>query len=977
MHKQPSTAFIITMIAIVILSSFASAELIVNKYTNDFSIESPANEQVKMCSCETKIDTIVVDNVGQFGADFEVRVETNYPGSIKVSPSTFTLAPKHLREILVYIDDSCGIYGTFQYDVVVSNSYGRIERMHRTIRSDQCQTARLKIAPEGVMTGLCQSATFEVTTTNVGPYTDAFTLSFGAYEYATQAPIPSMLLEPGQSYTQEVAMTFPCEEYGTRIIPITVVAEKGGSTSSTERTVTIQNEYEFSLDIPTRIDVCANINTEIPVKITNEASVKDNILVHANGPLFAKLSSREPISIAGESEKNVSVLLQPSQSDIGSHRLIISAQDMIGGKKKERSTEIIVHQCVDLDLKIQRDETTDLRTPLTACCGEETLFVNVQNNGDRETVVQLLIDGPSIFQLEETSLRLAPGQNTNVLLTASLPCTDQAYSATIIAIPQGMEHLNTSSTVSIHSQTERTCHAISIDEDELLMKETTTSLPIIIRNSGVAGGTYNIALENNLFSIEEESITLEPGEETTIHLIPRTNLFDEEKGRYVINPTITFEDPRITYEESVGISLVARGPIEQFNSWVGGLPWNSLGVCGWTIIILSAILCMGIVILILTYLGILTLWKDGLTAQVLSIIKTALIVAIIVMLVILLLAPMPTKTAFYERAIDGSDTSILELYQGDEKTIDLNQYFSDPDQDTLEYSAEQPKNVRVHIEENLLTIIPDKGFFGEDSLRIIATDPGGKTATSPRIQINVIPAKDLGVIGTMHLWCVQLITLLIFGILLVMTLLAFTIKERRPNSFQRKNIILVVPKDRQEKRAISATKKTKTSQKNSKIAKNAGKDRKKTRKEKTTAKAPSKSRKNIQKKTTARKSSPNQEIKKVSSKVSTIAPVRIRNLAEARSGTPLAMERITGPGSATVNIAVGQPAPPPIITVPGARQNEIVYVGAKEGNTVHTPHCAVARRIPKNKRIAYSTKHEAVSAGLVPCRLCRPFEGGI
>jgi hypothetical protein len=80
-----------------------------------------------------------------------------------------------------------------------------------------------------------------------------------------------------------------------------------------------------------------------------------------------------------------------------------------------------------------------------------------------------------------------------------------------------------------------------------------------------------------------------------------------------------------------------------------------------------------------------------------------------------------------------------------------------------------------------------------------------------------------------------------------------------------------------------------------------------------------------------------------------------------------------------VNIAVGQPQAnaPAIVAVPGFKPSEVIYIGSKAGNTVHTPYCMNARRIPKNKRIAYSTKREAVSAGLVPCKMCRPFEGSI
>jgi hypothetical protein len=50
----------------------------------------------------------------------------------------------------------------------------------------------------------------------------------------------------------------------------------------------------------------------------------------------------------------------------------------------------------------------------------------------------------------------------------------------------------------------------------------------------------------------------------------------------------------------------------------------------------------------------------------------------------------------------------------------------------------------------------------------------------------------------------------------------------------------------------------------------------------------------------------------------------------------------------------------------------VQFVGSTDGNKVHAPDCIVAARIPKSKRVAH-TKKSALSAGLVPCKMCKPF----
>lgn len=48
------------------------------------------------------------------------------------------------------------------------------------------------------------------------------------------------------------------------------------------------------------------------------------------------------------------------------------------------------------------------------------------------------------------------------------------------------------------------------------------------------------------------------------------------------------------------------------------------------------------------------------------------------------------------------------------------------------------------------------------------------------------------------------------------------------------------------------------------------------------------------------------------------------------------------------------------------------YVGAKNSHIYHRPTCIAAQRIPPgNMRVFYSVK-EAVDAGYVPCKICRP-----
>jgi hypothetical protein len=251
------------------------------------------------------------------------------------------------------------------------------------------------------------------------------------------------------------------------------------------------------------------------------------------------------------------------------------------------------------------------------------------------------------------------------------------------------------------------------------------------------------------------------------------------------------------------------------------------------------------------------------------------VVLLAIALVWLAVQGSPAPATTYERVADGSNASVIEWYQNDQKIVDLDQYFADPDADALSYTATQPSDMTASIEGSTLTLVPDRNFVGENTLVVTASDAKGGLTDSPVFTLRVIPKKHLSFLETLQVWCSQVIAVLLVAILVVLLLLAVGVKHKRAND-PRKNVIVVVPRP----------------------------PRKKARR----------------------------------------APRKSARAAVTRTA------RVTSAAT---------------------------YMAARDGTTVHLPECVVARRIPKGHRVTYATKGAAVKAKLVPCRMCRPFEGGI
>lgn len=919
-----TTTFGFLLLLIVMLAALAapaSATLIVNKYTNEFSASSPYNEQLKLCSCETKADRIVVENTGDFIADFTVRAQSAYPNSIRMAEPTFQLAPKHFKEVVVYIEDSCGVMGTFPYDVIVTNSYGRVQTISRTIRVDRCQTVLLDVTPGQAETGLCKPGTFTVDVTNVGTFPDAFSLDFGPYNGIATLKNKDLYLQPGQFYKQDVNFTFPCTEYGTKQIPFVVYTSKNGIGASVQRSLLVRNEYEYSLDMQTDVSACTQTSSTIPITIDNTAAVPDEITIGLKGPGFASLSHTQ-FAIGKRENHIVDLAIDAPKGAQGKYTLTVDTADKYGGLYKSRDIKLDLRNCYDATLEMRDTPDSAITGPVKACCGQKTYYVNIRNNGDTEQTYELSLDGPSFFVLDETTVRLAPGQNLNIPIRATLPCNDANYTATVTAWAIAAPHVSVSASITVDSLTQRTCHMVQIDDDEQRIQNDMTVLPIIVKSTGLEGGVYAITTNSTLFRIQEQNITLQPGDQQAVHMAPLVNLTTQERGRYIVQPTFTLVDQGIDYKEHVGVKLADKGLFQRLADWFFGLPWGRLGVCGWALIVLALVLLALVLVLILIYVGRLSI--PSMSRFGLTLLKAILIVLILLALIAIAFLRAPGAETVYERVANTTDSTVLEWYQNTDKTIDLGQYFTDPDKDYLSYTVTQPRDIKVNVEDHVLTLTPDHNFAGGNTMVITASDSKGGVTDSPVFILRVIPKRNMGFIDWMHAWCQHIATIFAVLILLVLFLIVLTIKERRQD-LRRGNVLVVVPRD--EKRATAPAR----------------------RKAVIVARAPARKAKVV---------------------VKTRKPAKGIVIRETKAG------------GKTVNIEVNAPSQPSqqgptIVTVPGAKQNEVVYVGAKGGNTVHTPYCMNARRIPRNKRVAFSTKKAAINAGLVPCRLCRPFEGGI
>ncbi len=98
----------------------------------------------------------------------------------------------------------------------------------------------------------------------------------------------------------------------------------------------------------------------------------------------------------------------------------------------------------------------------------------------------------------------------------------------------------------------------------------------------------------------------------------------------------------------------------------------------------------------------------------------------------------PTEETTEENQIPVLEKEIpdINMEMNSAYTLDLNEFFTDPDNDELFYTAVKPANITLQMVKNVVTIKPEQGFEGERILVFYASD-GTESVSSNEIKINV------------------------------------------------------------------------------------------------------------------------------------------------------------------------------------------------------------------------------------------------
>ncbi len=769
--KNVLWTIIATLLILATLAGAVHGELIVNKHTNDFAVSSPYANDVKLCACENRADLLTITNTGSFPTTYRPSIIAEQEW-YEMSDQQFTLNPGESYDLLIYARPGCGVVGTYTYSVRIASSYGRERVITRTLDVKRCQNLFLTITGGANESNLAQPITYHLTLKNVAEFADTFHLDFGAFnEYADLTKRDYYLL-PGEEWALNVTITPPPSLYGDQEIIFTISSEKNKVTERKVEHVTIKNQFDHEIEVPTQAEFCSRVESDYTFRLKNLIDVPNDYDIVVSGPGFIKQETTT-LHLDGNEAKNLTLALTPRHGDEGTYTVRIRVKSKLGDIRKERSVEMDIFDCFAYTLGyVELPQASDGAYTDTACCGTKTYELNIRNAGQTEETYNIQVDGPSWFAPEERTIRLKPSENRNVKFTADLPCTDETYEIPVTVWLTRHPEIKESVLFRVNSQTQRTCHAVSVSLAPSIDEEDAV-VPVIVKSTGIAGGVYDVSVNGSLYrGVSEPKVTLEPGEEAVLHLQTVANLTDYFNGKYLSELTLSLEqgdNTTITYATPFWTRFAHVHSIVRLWRSIVNYDYGSLGPCVWSIILLTLLALIVAVWLVLWLVNGRV--AHPFTKGWLVALRALLIVALVVIAVLFVTTKLPS--AQYEAPIEDSSGLVFQWHENSRYTLDLNKYFTDPDKDWLEYTASQPAHVAVIIKGSVATLIPEHNWAGFDKIVFTATDQKGGYDDSPFIVLHVLRREHVTLLQWLNRYCTHLILGLLFVIAALLALLAF------------------------------------------------------------------------------------------------------------------------------------------------------------------------------------------------------------
>ncbi|MCF7866594.1 hypothetical protein K9L67_00390 [Candidatus Woesearchaeota archaeon] len=764
---------LLTMIPQVSAQQIINNDFEVNLYSVSYDFYTGAiNSQPTICSCSGTTDRIYLENTGSFGAEFTIT--TNLNEYVTIPVNKLHLEPQQSVNLDLFINTQCGTEFIKDYDINIKSNIGREQTITRDLSVIKCQTINANLYSEKEIMEPCQTNEYEIEIINPSTFTEQYLImpisensGFHSQNTNTEELMNSQILtlKPEQKGIAKFTYEPQCSEFGNKTITFQIHSQNNNLDALLSHELEIKRAYQFSQNTQENVSVCINEKKYVPLTIKNEGKVTNTYNLQLLGnPSFVKLQETQ-ITLEPGKNKIINLEINPNQQNKGIYTFNIKTSTELGNLESKQQITLNTYDCYDFNVEILGYKPTKF------CTGENTLDVKIINNGQTDEEIELYYwDAKETSQIKDTKLKILAGQEKSTQIKFKTNNSEEEHSIYVSAkIPRVNQIWKDEQKIITLTQAE--CTQITYLYTNLKPRYEHTEASIKIKNTGTKTSEYTITYEGTEnIKLQENKINLEKDEEKYVHLDIKHNT---NETQYF---TITLKNKENNEEYKQQFTL--RFENEPFyETWY---KYFSQDTCKSATGILLIILIAAIILLIV---------RISIKGT-----KNNLIKALILLIILIILIIITVTTALPEKELPGipqekaDDPLYFIWYEDTSYTVDLSNYFSDPDMDQLTYEYDyKPEEIDVKFYGSKAILTPKTNYYGEDSIKFIVTDIAGETVKSPRIRTEVLDTKEIIFTEFYEENCKFINLLLIMLIVILMILTPFS-KKKKETIINRNNI---------------------------------------------------------------------------------------------------------------------------------------------------------------------------------------------
>ena len=368
----------------------------------------------------------------------------------------------------------------------------------------------------------CQVSQFSFIVRNTGLTAETYEFGSKGLEAYTTLSTNAVLLLPGEAAQVDLFVNPSCDIYGTKDLKFQALARSSQILAEADVVLDIQRNYDYSVTIPGKANVCNYKQAAIPIGIKNNVPFVNQFDIKVTGPSFLKQEARA-VELAPLDSGITNLVSQATNP--GSYIINIKTTSLRGDVSKEGAFNLTVEKCYSADPNI--DKPSDI-----IVSGHKAQYkITVKNDGTKQDTYEFELDSPEFVSVNATKITLNPGETKTFTLTALPVNITGDFKATFRT-----ESLETGfvkeDSISLKVISLEDAYKSSINPKKTRILYGQDAVAIDIKNNGILPATYDFNLNAaDFLKLTTTTLTLQPDEKGTVYL--QSDAKDSEKeGNY-------------------------------------------------------------------------------------------------------------------------------------------------------------------------------------------------------------------------------------------------------------------------------------------------------------------------------------------------------------------------------------------------------------------------------------------------------------